>query len=151
MPAKTEKQKNFFGAVKGAKNGQKGVSGKAKKVAGKMPEKKVDEFLKTENEEDEQSIAKKIKKDGKASFDGPKVKDRKKFAPATKVEEPKKGKGSYNRKSKTEEITENSDIINFIECIMQKNYASANKYLDNAVESKILKRIESELETPLFQ
>lgn len=53
MPSKTEKQKRFFGAVMGAKKGQKGVSGKAKKVAKEMPKKEIKKFLKTE-EEDEQ-------------------------------------------------------------------------------------------------
>lgn len=150
MPAKTDKQKKFFGAVKGAKKGQKDVSGKAKDVAKKMPEKKVDEFLKGENEEDEQSVSKQLKAKGKAEFKGPEVKKREKFAPATKVETPKKGKGSYNRKDKKEVVKENSDIIKFIECIMSKNYASANKYLNNAVELKIQQKIESEIETPLF-
>jgi len=38
-----------------------------------------------------------LKKQGKHVFDGPEVKQRKHFAPATKTEKPKKGKGSYNR------------------------------------------------------
>jgi hypothetical protein len=94
------------------------------------------------------SIAKQIKKTGKASVKGPKVKERRKFAPATKVEAPKKGKGSYKRK---EDICENTDIVNFIECILIKNYASANKYIKQAVESKLQEKIEKELSTPLFQ
>lgn len=151
MPAKTEKQKKFFGAVEGAKHGEKGVSGKAKKVDKKMPDKKVKEFLKTDNEEDEQSISKQLKSKGKAEFKGPDVKKREKFAPATKTEKPKKGAGSYDRKDEKNPIKENSDIIKFIECIISKNYASANKYLNNAVELKIQEKIESELTTPLFQ
>jgi len=47
-----------------------------------------------------------MEKTGKATFKGPDVKDRKKFAPATKVESPKKGKGSYDRKNKNEEDEE---------------------------------------------
>jgi hypothetical protein len=46
MPAKSEKQRKFFGAVMGAKKGQKGVSGAAKKTAKEMPEKEIKKFLK---------------------------------------------------------------------------------------------------------
>lgn len=45
MPAKTEKQRKFFGAVMGAKKGQKGISKKAKKVAEEMPKKEIKKFL----------------------------------------------------------------------------------------------------------
>jgi hypothetical protein len=38
-----------------------------------------------------------LKKQGKHVFDGPNVKQRKHFAPGTKTEKPKKGKGSYDR------------------------------------------------------
>ncbi len=150
MPAKTEKQKKFFGAVEGAKHGEKGVSGKAKKVAKNISDKDAKKFLKVEGEEDEQSVSEQLKSKGKAEFKGPSVKKREKFAPATKVEKPKKGKGSYDRKDDKEVVKENSDIIKFIECIISKNYASANKYLNNAVELKIQEKIESELATPLF-
>lgn len=51
MPAKSEKQRKFFGAVMGAKKHQKGVKGAAKKVAKQMPEKKIKEFLKKESYE----------------------------------------------------------------------------------------------------
>lgn len=44
-----------------------------------------------------------IKKHGKHTFEGPKVKERKHFAPATKTEKPKKGKGSYDRKNAFDE------------------------------------------------
>lgn len=46
MPAKSEKQRKFFGAVMGAKKGQKSVTGAAKKAAKEMPEKEVKKFLK---------------------------------------------------------------------------------------------------------
>lgn len=49
MPAKTEKQKRFFGAVMGAKKGQSSVTGAAKKVAKEMPKKEIKKFLKKEN------------------------------------------------------------------------------------------------------
>jgi len=49
MPAKTEKQRKFFGAVMGAKKHQKGVKGAAKKVAKEMPKKEIKKFLKKES------------------------------------------------------------------------------------------------------
>jgi hypothetical protein len=49
MPAKTEKQRKFFGAVMSAKKGKSGVSGAAKKVAKEMPEKQIKHFLKKES------------------------------------------------------------------------------------------------------
>lgn len=126
------------------------------------------------------SISKEIKKNGKVSFDGPTVKQRKHFAPATKVEKAKKGKGSYNRKAEEDEqlpappseihvgdtsnykkkkgksskskhkIDENTNIEKFIESILTKNYASADKYIKQAVECKLQSKIELELSTPLF-
>jgi hypothetical protein len=45
---------------------------------------------------------------------------------------------------------ESTDIVNFIEAIMLKNYASANKYIKQAVESRLQEKIEQELQTPLF-
>lgn len=52
MPATSEKQRRFFGAVMGAKKGQKGVSGAAKKVAKGMTKKQVKDFLKKESFKD---------------------------------------------------------------------------------------------------
>ena len=49
MPSKSEKQKKFFGAVMGAKMGQKGVTGAAKKAAKEMPKKEIKKFLHKEN------------------------------------------------------------------------------------------------------
>jgi hypothetical protein len=49
MPAKTEKQRKFFGAVMGAKKSQKGVTGAAKKVSKEMPKKEIKKYLKKEN------------------------------------------------------------------------------------------------------
>ena len=150
MPATSEKQKNFFGAVMGAKKGKKGSSPEAKKVAKEMPEKEIKKFLKTDKEEDEQSVAKQIKKNGKAVFDGPKTKERKRFAPPTKAHASKKG--TYKRSpDKNILYDENTDIDKFIECVLLKKHASANKYLNSAIESKIQAKIEEELKTPLFQ
>jgi stalled ribosome alternative rescue factor ArfA len=181
MPAKTEKQKKFFGAVMGAKKGQKNVSGEAKKVAKELPKKEIKKFLKKEGEEDEESVSKQLKKSGKATIKGPKVKERKKFAPATKTESPKKGKGSYNRKETLNEDEESkscwkgykkkgmkkkgdkmvsncvkesyeeaNNISNFIDAVFFKNYSKANECLKKAVETKLAKKIQQEINTPLF-
>jgi hypothetical protein len=60
MPAVSEKQRKFFGAVMGAKKGKKGPSGKAKEVAKEMPEKEIKKFLKTKKskkkEQSEESV-----------------------------------------------------------------------------------------------
>jgi len=145
MPATSEKQRKFFGAVMGAKKGEKGPSGKAKKVAKEMPEKEIKKFLK--KEEDEQSISKAMKKTGSVKIKGPDVKQRKHFAPPTKVEPPKKGKGSYVR---DKGITESKDIASFIDCLLDKKFATANKYLARMVETKLQEKIKKELKSPLF-
>jgi hypothetical protein len=187
MPSKSEKQKNFFGAVMGAKKGQQGVSGEAKKVAKKMPKEKIKEFLKTKNEneeskpkeEEEQSVLKKMKKGGgKATFEGPNVKERKPFAPPTQTHKSKKGKGSYDRKKPHSEDNENpcwkgyemvgmkkkngkevpncvpvkesTSIIKFLEAIMSNNHAEAHEHLKNTINKKIQDKIVQEIETPLF-
>jgi hypothetical protein len=49
MPAKTEKQRKFFGAVMSAKKGKKGVTGAAKKAAKEMSKKTIKDFLKKES------------------------------------------------------------------------------------------------------
>jgi stalled ribosome alternative rescue factor ArfA len=87
------------------------------------------------------------KNNGKMSFKGPKTKERKHSAPPVKAHKTKKGKGSYNR---NQELHENNDITAFINCIFEKNYNAANKYLTDVLNSKIQQRIENELSTPLF-
>lgn len=125
------------------------------------------------------STLKKMKEGcGKVAFEGPKVKERKRFAPATKVEKPKKGKGSFARKKAEDEdeekscwkgyqkkgmkkkgdktvpncveVKEQTSIASMIDSIMQKNYAQANKYLKDTINNKISNRIEKEIDTPLF-
>lgn len=152
MPATSEKQKRFFGAVMGAKKGQKGASKKAKEVAEDMPKKEIKKFLKTEGEEDSESVFRKMKKGGgKYEFDAPEVKERRRFAPPTKPHVPKKG-APYNRAhEKRGMFGEDNDILKFVEAIIVKNYASANKYLNSAVEAKLRQKIEKEIDTPLFQ
>lgn len=49
MPARSEKQKRFFGAVMGAKKGRKNTKGAAKKVAKQMTTAQIKHFLKTES------------------------------------------------------------------------------------------------------
>jgi hypothetical protein len=49
MPAKSEKQRKFFGAVMGAKEGKKGVTGAAKKASKEMSKKTIKDFLKKES------------------------------------------------------------------------------------------------------
>lgn len=175
MPSKTEKQKNFFGAVMGAEKGQSKVSGKAKKVAKAMPKKEIKKFLKKEGEEDEQScwsgykkegtkkkggktvnncvkesVQKKVKAGGgKAVFDGPKVKERKKSAPASQTHKKKKGKGSYMR-AKKQKIEENNKISDFVDAIIEKRYNDADKYLKDVVEHKLQVKIAELHNTPMF-
>lgn len=48
MPAKSEKQKRFMGAVMGAKKGKK-VTGAAKKAAKLMTTKQIKDYLHSEN------------------------------------------------------------------------------------------------------
>lgn len=146
MPSKTDKQRKFFGAVMGAKKGQKNVSGAAKKAAKDMSEKEIKKFLK--KEEDSESIAKKVAKNGAAKFSKKAPKKREKTAPPTQVQKSKKGKGSYSRKNK--ENIEESSILSFIDSILEKNYDDASKYLTSILNSKLQVRIEKELATPLF-
>jgi hypothetical protein len=49
MPAKSEKQRKFFGAVMGAKKSKGKATGAAAKVAKKMPKKEIKKFLKKES------------------------------------------------------------------------------------------------------
>lgn len=119
--------------------------------------------------------SKEIKSKGKITMKGPKVKERKKFAPPTKVEKSKK---DYDRKKKTVDedeeekscwkgykkegtkkkggktvnncVEESTNISEFIEAVLLKDYAKANEHLKQAVEAKLAEKIQSELNTPLF-
>ena len=152
MPSISKEQGDFFGAVAGAKEGDSKVSGAAKKVAKKMPMKEIKKFLKKKkknNEEDAESIAKKVAKKGKAVFAKKAPTPRKKTAPASQVQKTKKGKGSYTR-NKDKTTVEESAISSFIDCVLEKNYDDASKYLTSILNSKLQARIENELATPLF-
>ena len=68
----------------------------------------------------------------------------------------KAGKSTKKKSEQAEEskakckINENSMITSFINRIFEKNYNAANKYLTDILNSKLQKRIEDELITPLF-
>ena len=53
-------------------------------------------------------------------------------------------------KKKKKQVNENFNISAFINCVLEKNYSEANKYLTDILTSKMQQRIESELSTPLF-
>jgi hypothetical protein len=117
-----------------------------------------------------------LKKQGKHVFDGPEVKQRKHFAPGTKTDKPKKGKGSFERNKGVDEdeqttcwdgykkkgtkkkgsktvnncVKESTNLSKFIEAIMTSNHAQAHKQLKDAINSKIQERIAQEIEKPLF-
>ena len=118
---------------------------------------------------------KEIKSKGKLSIKGPNVKDRKKFAPPTKIQKSKKDyvrkkevadedeenkscwkgykkQGTKKKGGKTVNncVKESNDISKFIEAVLLKNYAEANKRLKDVVETKLAEKIKSELNTPLF-
>lgn len=95
-------------------------------------------------------ISKTVKEKGKATFDGPKVKSRKKFAPKTKAETPKKGKGSFKRKKDAEVVEETNEVCKFLESLLKKDYSSAHKIIKNRVEEKLAERIAKEMQKPLF-
>lgn len=95
-------------------------------------------------------ISKEIKDKGKVAFDGPKVNGRKKFAPKTKVETPKKGKGSKKKKETFVDDLHESSIINLIEALVEKNYNSAFKYLSECAEEKIACLMKAELKNPIL-
>lgn len=66
-----------------------------------------------------------------------KPKSRKKAASSPKS---KKGKKKINECAMT----------SFIDCVLEKNYDDASKYLTSILNSKLQARIENELATPLF-
>jgi hypothetical protein len=73
------------------------------------------------------------------------------LAKAGKSKKKKPEQSEESKKSKTNcKINENATITSFINCIFEKNYNAANKYLTDILNSKLQKRIEDELTTPLF-
>lgn len=101
-------------------------------------------------EEDAESF-KDFKKKGKVELDAPKVKQRNAFAPPTKRHKSKKGKGSYDRKKLNNTVKEEKfNISLMIDCILEKNYSQAHKYLKKVIDSKIERKIKDELQKPLL-
>lgn len=63
----------------------------------------------------------------------------------------KKAKKKVPAKKKNKKVVkENVLISNFIKCISEENYAEANKYLKQAIEDKIMKRISQSVSSTLF-
>jgi len=113
------------------------------------------------------SVYKQVKEDGKASLPESKVKQRKNFAPKTKPfkskgsgkgTDPKKRDKKVSEEEDSEDFTskngntfkESTDIAKFIDSILAKNYSEADKYIKQAVESKLQSKIEKELTKTLF-
>jgi hypothetical protein len=128
-------------------------------------------------EEDEQSVGKQMRKEGKAIFKGPNVKERKPFAPPTqthksaKAYDRKKSKNAFEEdeekkscwkgyekkgmKKKGDKkvpncVKESTAITDFISALMTGDQAQAHKYLKDALNAKIAKRIADEIDTPIF-
>ena len=54
------------------------------------------------------------------------------------------------KQENTENISTKAEIVKFIDALSDENYASANKYLQSAVEDKLETRIRQAAEKPLF-
>lgn len=52
--------------------------------------------------------------------------------------------------SKTSQASNNENILNFIKNISQKNYAEANKYLKEVINSKLKAKINSATKEKIF-
>jgi hypothetical protein len=98
---------------------------------------------------------KSYKKTGKIGTSKPKSK-KKAQKQSVAIALAKAGKSTKKKSEQAEEskakckINENSMITSFINRIFEKNYNAANKYLTDILNSKLQKRIEDELITPLF-
>ena len=58
--------------------------------------------------------------------------------------------GKHKKKKKKKKVNESTDFVKFVYNISQKNYAEANKYLKDIIDSKIKGRIESCLDNKIF-
>lgn len=96
--------------------------------------------IKGEEEEGKKKKKKKLDPVGKEDADVDN--DGKKNTPSDKYILHKR---SIIAKKKAISNNENTDILNFIKCISQKNYSEANKYLQEVVGSKIKERIKQSL------
>lgn len=57
---------------------------------------------------------------------------------------------SEKKEEPTPEISTKAKIVKFIDALSDENYASANKYLQSAVEDKLTDKIRQAAEKPLF-
>ena len=55
-----------------------------------------------------------------------------------------------NCMSKTKQISEKQDIVNFLKAISQKKYSEANKYLQSAIDLKVKSKINNALKQNIF-
>lgn len=51
----------------------------------------------------------------------------------------------------TENLTTKAKIVKFIDALSDQKYATANKYLQSAVDDKLEDRIRQAAETPIFK
>lgn len=54
------------------------------------------------------------------------------------------------KEDSTPDLTTKTKIVKFIDAISGENYASANKYLQSAVEDKLEDKVRQAAEKPLF-
>lgn len=60
-------------------------------------------------------------------------------------------KGKSKKESKTKKVVKESALIaNFIKCIAEEKYAEANKYLQQAIHSKLETKIAQSIKPTLF-
>lgn len=62
-----------------------------------------------------------------------------------------KQKGNKRKQPEPDCVKEQkAHISSMIDCILEKNYGRAHKYLEKVIESKIQQKISDELQKPLF-
>jgi hypothetical protein len=115
----------------------------AAKTAAKMKARKKP-FAKSKSEEDNEEKQKGV--DGKACWKGYKKAGTKKKGGKTVDNCVPTGK----KPKKKKQMNENTLISSFINCVLEKKYSEADKYLTDILTSKMQQRIEGELSTPLF-
>jgi hypothetical protein len=137
--SKTKKGKPDFADLD--KDGNKKEPMKAAAKTAKLKARKKP-FAKSEedNEEKQKGV------DGKACWKGYKKAGTKKKGGKTVDNCVPTGK----KPKKKKQMNENTLISSFINCVLEKKYSEADKYLTDILTSKMQQRIEGELSTPLF-
>lgn len=137
--SKTKKSKPDFADLD--KDGNKKEPMKAAAKTAKLKARKKP-FAKSEedNEEKQKGV------DGKACWKGYKKAGTKKKGGKTVDNCVPTGK----KPKKKKQMNENTLISSFINCVLEKKYSEADKYLTDILTSKMQQRIEGELSTPLF-